>query len=233
MHIRVSSDRSAFTLTELLVVIVIVAILAGVIIPVTGIVQKKSRTVSAVSNLRQCYVAFTNYVMDNHGILPGNEGNDLWWKFDLLPYIGDGNKIPNNVSTYGDPNHRAMYPDRHSEATFTMSGFIGPKAEGVEARGATRLSEMVYPEEVVLLMQGKHFDIGEGIYFAPAAYPGTGTGFPPDEVYDNDQVLVMMMTGYISFWDLANIPTTPYGPEGYFWSGLERSWWPTNWHANR
>jgi len=68
---RSSRVRSAFTLTELLVVIVIIAILAGLLFPVMGLVRSRADSTQCVSQLRQIGTAMAAYVSDNNGILPG------------------------------------------------------------------------------------------------------------------------------------------------------------------
>ncbi|HET6247060.1 MAG TPA: type II secretion system protein [Tepidisphaeraceae bacterium] len=62
--------RSGFTLLELLVVIGIILVLAGLIYPITTRVIQQSRAVRCASQERQIYAATMSYVMDNNGYLP-------------------------------------------------------------------------------------------------------------------------------------------------------------------
>jgi prepilin-type N-terminal cleavage/methylation domain-containing protein/prepilin-type processing-associated H-X9-DG protein len=62
---------SAFTLIELLVVISIIAVLAGLLLPVLGKVQDGANSTKCASNLRQIGVAINAYTADNDGLLPG------------------------------------------------------------------------------------------------------------------------------------------------------------------
>ncbi|MCK6486753.1 MAG: type II secretion system GspH family protein [Planctomycetes bacterium] len=61
---------AAFTLIELLVVIAIVAVLAGMLMPALGLVQRAARTTSCQANMRQVYLAYAIYAEDWEGRLP-------------------------------------------------------------------------------------------------------------------------------------------------------------------
>src|ERR1700729_49268 len=61
---------NAFTLIELLVVISIIAILAGIALPVFGQVQVKGAQTKALSNAKQIATACKLYAIDNAGLYP-------------------------------------------------------------------------------------------------------------------------------------------------------------------
>jgi len=62
--------RPAFTLIELLVVIAVVAILAGLLLPVLGGAREAGRSTACISNLRQIGAALQLYVPDNEHRFP-------------------------------------------------------------------------------------------------------------------------------------------------------------------
>lgn len=61
----------AFTLIELLTVIAIVGVLAGILVATIGGVRKKAHQTRCVANLRQVGIALLSKVNDNRGVLPG------------------------------------------------------------------------------------------------------------------------------------------------------------------
>jgi prepilin-type N-terminal cleavage/methylation domain-containing protein len=63
--------RQAFTLIELLMVITIIAVLAGLLLPVIGQVRGAAHTATCQSNIRQFAAAFTSYSVDEEGRIPG------------------------------------------------------------------------------------------------------------------------------------------------------------------
>ena len=62
--------RRAFTLIELLVVIAVIALLAGLFLPVLGKAKESARSVSCANNLHQIAVASFIYSMDYKGHIP-------------------------------------------------------------------------------------------------------------------------------------------------------------------
>ena len=76
-------DRRAFTLLELLAVIIVIAILASLLIPAFSAVQRSADKTKCASNLRQVGAAIAAYVGEHDGYLPG----PLWsWQ---EPYYCD------------------------------------------------------------------------------------------------------------------------------------------------
>jgi prepilin-type processing-associated H-X9-DG protein/prepilin-type N-terminal cleavage/methylation domain-containing protein len=65
--------RPRFTLIELLVVVGIIAILAGLLLPVLSHAKEKGRQATCVNNLHECSIAHMTYATDSDHYLPPNE----------------------------------------------------------------------------------------------------------------------------------------------------------------
>ena len=73
------SRHSAFTLIELLVVITIIAVLAGIALPIFGSIQLSGKRTQSLNNMRQLAVAALNYASDNDGSLPTQGDKTVTW----------------------------------------------------------------------------------------------------------------------------------------------------------
>ena len=81
------ASRSAFTLTELLVVIGIIALLLGLLLPATAAARYRARLVKCASNLRQVGQGIMQYANDNGGNYPPRDTTNPGIKATWL-YVG-------------------------------------------------------------------------------------------------------------------------------------------------
>lgn len=92
--------RRAFTLVELLVVIVIIALLAGLTIPAVNAAREAGRRAQCIDRMRQVGIAFQNYAGLNKGLpghvngLPHLTANNVYlsWVEEILPQLGESKR---------------------------------------------------------------------------------------------------------------------------------------------
>ena len=68
--------RGAFTLLELLIVVAVIALLAGMLLPALGRARDLARRVHCQARLKQWGVAFEMYASENGGLYPHIDGRD-------------------------------------------------------------------------------------------------------------------------------------------------------------
>jgi prepilin-type N-terminal cleavage/methylation domain-containing protein/prepilin-type processing-associated H-X9-DG protein len=87
--------RAAFTLIELLVVSAIIAVLAGLLLPVLSRAKSKARTLTCLGNLKQWGLATSLYASDHQDFLPpdgtpnpGESSTNVGWYIQLPQVLG-------------------------------------------------------------------------------------------------------------------------------------------------
>ena len=73
---------TGFTLTETLIVIVIIAVLAGIMFPIVRAVRERARAAVCVQNLKQIGVGLHAYTAENSGRFPDGAA-DVSWKPEI------------------------------------------------------------------------------------------------------------------------------------------------------
>lgn len=148
MHAR----KNAFTLLELLVVIVIVAVLASVLIPQLTKMTLLSRNTQCISNLRQIGAALLSHAGEHNGLMPTAGAEIAYhaisadtglpgWTEQLEPYLGTNRKI------FVCPSSGPIIPNNAQ-----YGYFLGCHATTVATGGfaALRVSLLAVPSKYIL-----------------------------------------------------------------------------------
>ncbi len=180
--------RRAFTLVELLIVIGIIGVLAGLFLSTFGRARDAAAGVQCASNLRQLGMALTGYAQDNGGAFPavaqrsptGADQPEDWihWqdpdfakaidRSAIAPYVhARGPAFQKLMRCQSDTveSHVAPYPYSYS-LNYLMSCDQGKASD----RGVTpRLAAINRPAEKILLAEENERTINDG-YWRPGYY---------------------------------------------------------------
>ena len=90
---RIHLLQQKFTITELLFVIAIIAILASMLLPVLRKALEKQHGIVCLGNMRSLGIAFQHYANDFHEFLPAANGLDgysgsVYWPISIRDYLG-------------------------------------------------------------------------------------------------------------------------------------------------
>ena len=169
------------TLTELLVVLVIIAVLATLTFTFVSRAREAALRATSASNLRQIGGAVTSFVTDNYGFLPASRSSEgVYWPQLLLPYCATHEVflIPKSPDRPMDPaagnfdgyfpmsDTAAMTPENtpirwnyvinggHNRLPFAEIGSDGKALSGI-GRGLSRpLSQLTDPGSTVMFAEG-------------------------------------------------------------------------------
>ncbi len=84
---RSASTRGGFSLTEVLVVIVILTILVTMMVAFLRHTRTQSRSVNCMTQLRGLWAGFRQYAVDHSHLLPDPGASDQTWEHSLSIYI--------------------------------------------------------------------------------------------------------------------------------------------------
>ncbi len=94
------SKRRGFTLIEMLVVMAIIAILAGLLLPAVQLARKRARRIECASRVRQIGLGIGLYVDDNSGMMPAADAN---WSTVLAPQVDQSGNNPGERGVFVCP----------------------------------------------------------------------------------------------------------------------------------
>ena len=115
--------RSALTLVEVLVVIVIIGILAGLLMPAIIHAIRQTQVAACANNLSQLNKILTTYMTRTRGRYPKETGEDFWLKFHSMtpPLIGERHKDIYSCAVKGEHLDENGHSDYRGPASFAGS----------------------------------------------------------------------------------------------------------------
>lgn len=120
--------HAAFTLLELLIVIMLVAVLAAMLIVAAGQSRARARSVQCINNLRQLSLGIRMYADANNGRFPGGMEEDPWF-VEIGPFIGEE---PTMFRCPSDPlDSQLSYGWRDESVCFPAASLAGKQIDFV------------------------------------------------------------------------------------------------------
>ena len=131
--------KRGFTLTELLIVIVIIAALAGIVFPIGMSVKRKAQGVTCMSKLKDLGVGLEGYLFDHNDVMPpwfigrkSRSEDAAVLEVELLLYLGDDKfafKCPSDHEHFKESGSSYFWNENLSNLRRTRLTLMGARAD--------------------------------------------------------------------------------------------------------
>ena len=145
--------KHGFTLTELLIVIAIIAILAAILFPVFAQAREKARQTSCLSNQKQIGLAVMQYIQDYDESFPLEESPDysMDWTQLVQPYIKNGGTgYSANKGVFACPSYAV--PEQNGHYAVLTNVMIPPTLVQQSVSPLT-LAEVTTPADNIMIFE--------------------------------------------------------------------------------
>jgi len=186
-------QHAAFTLVELMVVVAVVGILAGLLLPVLGAAKSKARATECLSNIRQLHLGWSLFVSDHDDALPPvNDTPQAGRDAAHTSWVAGWLRTANEVGDHSDNSNSALlvgeqYAEFGSIGTYVKNAAVyrcpGDRSGRVRSMAINaylngtgvwqdpghvtyrKLGEMQSPSHIWVIMDEREDSINDG-YFA-------------------------------------------------------------------
>jgi len=184
-----------FNLVELLVVIAVIAILAGLLLPALAKAKDKGHAVYCLNNLKQLQIAYLSYCQDNNDRFPPNVSIGLPGASQNQPgswVLGNAQQPGENLTNilagvlFPEAKSAAVYHCPADRSTingtsltrlrsYSVEGWLGADFWGGSDLGWTRrLNQIERPVAVFAFIEEDEQSIDDGIFITGANNPQDG-----------------------------------------------------------
>ena len=231
------SIKRGFTLIEILIVLVILALLAALLLPVFSRARESARTASCASNLRQIGQAITLYVQDNNQRFPlAVQPLNCTWVDTIYPYAKSTKVFSCPAAQHGEyvPGCGPAEPLTGGDvaARYGFNGSYDMVVPFVEVSSVTdadggttsnysvptksiSLSKYRFPSNTILVLDGS-----DDAYLFHNTYAVINPGVDPihsvEDLKDggvlprhNDGVNLLYVDGHVKWQNLKSLASTP------------------------
>lgn len=225
-----------FTLTEVLVVIAIIVVLAAVGFPLVSRMRESSQAITCTRNLRTLQIQTMLYALDNYNSFPltNSPKNNYALELATNGYLGlSGDTKEQRTKSWIDlskrqapfvlwcPAAEACEPRRNNLATYGMNMFVGGDGGGWRSPGvsAVKTHQIDTPSRTALFMDGCFRPgIGYSVQVGESGFMPTPM-HPPSRYKKtrnpSGSVNVVFVDGHVESRQIGTIPTDFKQP---FWA---------------
>ena len=219
--------RSLFTLIELLVVISIIAVLAGMLLPVLGRAREKAREIACTNNLAQFGKGSGMYLSDNQDYPPvlRNSGTGPFW-FDtqkkvalLYTYLNVPAGAPKLGSIRGDglrSSFACPTDEPHPQHIFTSETYslflsYGINTWGCHQNYAVKITQAKRPSRSAVFLDAN----GSNVRFETISGISLESAGPVSFRHSGTNCNVLFLDFHVAKHSVREIPSSETGSPGY------------------
>lgn len=172
--------KLGFTLVELLVVVAVIGLLAGLLFPVFARARENARRASCASNLHQIGLGFQQYAQDYDERLPGRimgkdsgQGETNSWRRVLYPYLRSQQIFACPSNQFRDQTCLDDFAPRSYVANGNAANIGGTPpmpVDGASAGDGKPLSAIADTSRTILVMEGETDYSEATVGFAPSIF---------------------------------------------------------------